>query len=181
MKKTLTTAAVLLALTGLALAQCPMQGPGAQGGPAGGPMMEGRGGRMMSDDAPRGLGMGRGQWWENAEIAKELGLTNEQSEKIDQMALKHRKEMVKLQADLKIARMELQDLIEDNASDSDIRKKSNEIKLLGNKEHEARTEHMLDVRKVLTAEQQKKLKSLNRNMRRHMMINQDGCQGYDKK
>jgi Spy/CpxP family protein refolding chaperone len=146
----------------------------------GGQMMERKEVRIMKGEGGRGMGMGRGQWWENPETVKELGLTSEQAEKIDQLSLKHRKEMVKLQAELKIVRMDLQNLIEDNASDADIRKKSNEVKLLNDKEHEARTEHMLEVRRVLSAEQQKKLKNLHRNMRRHMMRNNHNCSGCDK-
>ena len=161
MKKILTLAVVLLMAAGLAWAQCPMgQGKGG----------ESKGGAMMEQGGMRGgeaQGMGRGQWWENPEVAKNLGLTADQTEKIDQLALKHRKEMVKLQADLKIARMELQDLIENTASDTDIRKKANELKLLNNKEHDGMIEHMLEVRKVLTPEQQKKLKAEKMGMRQH--------------
>jgi len=170
MKKTLTLAAVLLIAAGAVLAQCPMGQQGQGDGPKGGAMM-GQGGMMGGGD--QGMGMGKGQWWENPELAQKLGLTAEQIEKIDQMALKHRKDMVKMQADMKIARMEYQDLLEGNASDSDIRKKSGEIKVLMNKMHDARTEHMLELRKVLTVEQQKKLKAEHRGMRRQMNGNSD--------
>ncbi|MHB8155910.1 MAG: Spy/CpxP family protein refolding chaperone [Desulfocucumaceae bacterium] len=168
MKKTLTLAVVLLMAAGVALAQCPM-GQGKGDGPKGGAMM-GQGG-MKDCGNP---GMGKGQWWENPEVIKNLGLTAEQSEKIDQMALKHRKEMVKLQADMKIARMEYQDILEGNAADSEIRKKSGEMKSLMNKLHDAKTEHMLEVRKALTPDQQKKLKDGHRGMRRQMK-NDPGC------
>ncbi|MBI5805610.1 Spy/CpxP family protein refolding chaperone [candidate division TA06 bacterium] len=169
MKKTLTLAAVLLITAGVALAQCPM----GQGEP-GGQRIERREIKIMDGDGPRGMGMGRGQWWENPEIAKNLGLTAEQTEKIDQLALKHRKDMVKLEADMKIARMEYQDILEGNATDSEIRKKSGEMKALMNKLHDAKTEHLLELRKVLTAEQQKKLKAEHRGMRRQMK-NDPGC------
>ena len=165
MKKTLTLAVILMIAAGVALAQCPM-GQGKGDGPKGGAMM-GQGGMMGGGD--QGMGMGRGQWWENPEIAKNLGLTAEQTEKIDQLALKHRKDMVKLEADMKISRMEYQDLLENNASDSEIRKKSGEMKALMNKLHDAKTEHLLELRKVLTADQQKKLKAEHRGMRRQMM------------
>jgi len=170
MKKTLTLATILLVAAGAALAQCPM-GQGKDDGPKGGPMME-QGGMKGGDN--QGMGMGRGQWWENPEIAKNLGLTAEQTEKIDQLALKHNKDMVKLQADMKIAMMEYHDILEGNATDGEIRKKSGEMKSLMNKLHDAKTEHMLEVRKVLTAEQQKKLKAEKTGMRRQMK-NDHGC------
>ena len=169
MKKTLTLAVVLLMAAGAALAQCPM-GQGEQGGQR----IERREIKIMDGDGPRGTGMGRGQWWENPEMVKNLGLTAEQSEKIDQLSLKHRKEMVKLEAEMKIARMEYQDILEDNASDGDIRKKSGEMKALMNKLHDIKTEHLLELRKVLTADQQKKLKAEHRGMRRQMK-NDPGC------
>ena len=170
MKKTLTLATILLMAAGLAWAQCPT-GQGKGDGPKGGAMMEHGG---MMDGGNQGMGMGRGQWWENPEVVKNLGLTAEQTEKIDQIALKHRKEMVKLQADMKIAHMEYQDIMEGNATDGEIRKKSGEMKSLMNKLHDAKTEHMLEVRKVLTAEQQKKLKAEKTGMRRQMK-NDHGC------
>jgi Spy/CpxP family protein refolding chaperone len=173
MKKTLTIAAVLLMAAGLAWAQCPM-GQGKGPGPKGGAAMEEGG--MRGGGHP---GMGRGQWWENPEVVKNLGLTADQTGKIEQLALKHRKEMVKLQADIKIARMDLQDLMENAASDTDIRKKANELKLLSNKEDDARIEHLLEVRKVLTPDQQKKLKAERMGMRQQMDKDQ-GCPQEDK-
>ncbi len=169
MRKTFILAITLLMAAGLALAQCPM-GQGKGDGPKGGAMME-QGG--MKDCGNPGMGMGRGQWWENPEIAKNLGLSAEQTEKIDQLSLKHRKEMVKLEAEMKIARMEYQDIMEGNATDSEIRKKSGEMKALMNKLHDAKTEHLLELRKVLTADQQKKLKAEHRGMRRQMKNNPD--------
>jgi Spy/CpxP family protein refolding chaperone len=175
MKKTLTLAAIMLIAAGAALAQCPM-GQGKGEGPKGGAMME-QGG--MKDCGNPGMGMGRGQCLENPEIAKNLGLTAEQTEKIDQLSLKHRKDMVKLEADMKIARMEYQDILEGNASDGDIRKKSGEMKGLMNRLHDAKTEHMLELRKVLTADQQKKLKAEKMGMRQHMNKGA-GCSEKDK-
>lgn len=167
MKKIFTLAMVLLMAAGLAWAQCPAQGQGKGDGPRRGDMHGGMKNGGNQD-------MGRGQWWENPEVVQNLGLSAEQVQKIDQMALKYRKEMVKLQADMKIARMEYQDVVEKNASDNEIRKKSGELKVLMNKQHDAKTDHMLEVRKVLTAEQQKKLKDKKPGMR-HQMKNAPDC------
>lgn len=115
------------------------------------PMMAGRG---------HGYGMGRGQWWENPLVVKELGLSEAQSKQIDDLALKHRKAVVKLEADIKIAEMDFGNLIEDNGSETEIRKKAKELSQLREKMQELRIDHLLAMRKVLTAEQQKKLKEL---------------------
>jgi len=105
-------------------------------------------------------GMGRGQWWENPMVVKELGLSEAQSKQIDDLSLKHRKDIVKLEADIKIAEMDLWNLIGDNGSEADIRKKAKELSQLREKIQEMRIDHMLSLRKILTSEQQKKLKEL---------------------
>ena len=166
MKKTLTLATILLMAAGLAWAQCPM-GQGQGEGPKGGPMME-QGGMKGCGNSDRG--MGRGQWWENPGIVKELGLTDDQANKIDDLTLKHRTAMIKMEADLKIAHLEMQDMAESDAGDSDIKNKSKAIGSLRQKIEDARLEHMLGIRKLLSAEQQKKLKSLRPMMRKQRMM-----------
>lgn len=176
MKQVLTLMAVTAVAAGLALAQCPMGGQGE--GPMGGQRIEKREVRMIKGDGP-GMGMGmRGQWWENPEVCKELALTDKQSGDIDALALQHRKEMIKSGADLKIKQMELQDLIGENAKDAEIKAKAKEVFQLKQKLHDARIDHMLAVRRILTGEQQAKLKALKGAMRGHRGMMMD-CQGGD--
>jgi Spy/CpxP family protein refolding chaperone len=170
MKRILMAILVAGAIAAMASAQCP--GMGQQ---PGGQMMEKKEIMIkMGPEGQPGMAMGRGQWWENPMAVKELGLTDDQAQKIDDLSLKHRKENIKAQADMKVAQIELQDLIENQASDSDIRKKSKEVFQLRERMHDAKIEHMLAIRKLLTPEQQKKLKGLKTMMRHHMGMGQCG-------
>jgi Spy/CpxP family protein refolding chaperone len=133
----------------------------------------------MDRDCHDGMGhkgMGRGQWWENPVAVKELGLSEQQTQKIDDLSLNHRKNAIKLQADLKIAELEMRSLMGGDPSDSDVRKKAKAVSQLREKLHETRIEHMLALRKVLTPEQQKKLKDMKPGMgQRRMMMEKGGC------
>ena len=127
-----------------------------------------------------GRGMGRGQWWENPELAKEIGLTEAQAKKIDGMATTYRKETISTEADLKIAKMELQDLFDEVGNDGAIRKKASEVSKLQEKIYNSRIEHRLAMNKVLTAEQQKKMKSMKHMKMKKTMI-KDDCDGCGNK
>ena len=175
MKKTLILAILLTMAAGLALAQCPdcAQGQGMQG-----KVIEKREMRMQGGPGMRGKGME--PWWKNPETVKALALTDKQVSDIDDLTTKHQKDMVKLDADLKIMRIDMRQLIENNAADKDIRDKSKQVSQLKQKMHDAMLEHMLDLRRVLTADQQKKLKELKQpHGRGGMMMNMDD-KGPDK-
>lgn len=167
MKKVILLMVPALMLATIAMAQCPGSGPGnitiEKRIEAGMPGMMGEG---------RGMdrGMGRGQWWDDPVVAKEIGLTDEQSKKIDAMSTAHRKEMIRLEADLKIAKMELNDLFDNMEKETLIRKKVQEVSKLKEKIYTARIEHRLSTHKVLTAEQQKKMKSLRPMQRKRIII-----------
>ncbi|HAD82946.1 MAG: hypothetical protein A2509_11350 [Candidatus Edwardsbacteria bacterium RIFOXYD12_FULL_50_11] len=173
MKKVILLMVPALMLAASAMAQCP-------GGGEKNIRIEKRierdGHGMMNE----GRGMGRGQWWENPVIAKEIGLTEAQAKKIDDMATAQRKETIKMNADLKIAKIELQDLFDEVGNEGAIRKKAAEVSKLQEKIYNARIEHRLAMNKVLTAEQQKKMKSIKPGMMKRAMV-KDDCDGCDKK
>jgi Spy/CpxP family protein refolding chaperone len=122
-------------------------------------------------------GMGHGQWWENPMVVKELGLSDKQAEQIDQLSLTHRKNVIKLEADLKIAEIEFRDMMEGEPSEADVRKKAKTLSQLREKLQDLRIDHMLAVRKVLTPEQQKKLQDMKPGRQQHRMMMEKGCQG----
>ncbi|MCU0607485.1 MAG: Spy/CpxP family protein refolding chaperone [Candidatus Edwardsbacteria bacterium] len=171
MKQVFTLIAVTAVAAGLALAQMP--GHDCQ---EGGKRIEKREVRMIKGDGP-GMGMGmRGQWWENPEVCKELALTDKQAGDIDALAMQHRKEMIKSGADLKIKQLELHDMIGENAKDAEIKAKAKEVFQLKQKLHDARLDHMLAVRRVLTGEQQAKLKAMKGRLHGHRGMMMD-CKG----
>ncbi len=171
MKQVFTLTAVAAVAAGLCLAQMP-----GHDCHEGGPRTEKREIRMIKGGDGPGMGMGmRGEWWENPEVVKGLGLSDKQAKDIDALAMQHRKEMIKAGADLKIKRMELHGMIGDNAKDAEIKAKAREVSQLKQRLHDARIDHLLSVRKVLTAEQQAKLKEMKGSMRGHR--GRAGCHG----
>lgn len=162
MKKVILLVVPALMLATSLMAQCPDGGPGNI-----------RIEKRIERDGPGTMGEGRGmggQWWENDAIAKEIGLTEDQEKKIDAMATAHRKEMIRAEADLKIARMELNDLFDNMENETAIRKKAQEVSKLQEKIYNTRIEHRLAMHKVLTAEQQKKIKTLRPAKMKTMML-----------
>jgi Spy/CpxP family protein refolding chaperone len=83
-----------------------------------------------------------------------LGLTPEQKEKIRSIAFEGKKEQIRLQSDLKIANLELRELLTQEKLDKvKINKKLDEIGALRTKLQKARVERMMAFRDVLTKEQ----------------------------
>ena len=83
-----------------------------------------------------------------------LGLTPEQKEQIRSIAFEGRKEQIQLQSDLKIANLELRELMtEDKLDKVKINKKLDEIGALRTKLQKARVERMMAFRDILTKEQ----------------------------
>lgn len=144
MKKTFLLILPALLLAAAVMAQCPGEG-----------QKNIRIEKRIEMDGPR---MGaRGQWWENPAIAKQIGLSDEQVQKIDALATAHRKEMIKMEADLKIASLELDEMFDKMENEGAIRKKSAEVQKLKERIYNSRLEHRLAVHKQLNAEQRKKL------------------------
>lgn len=176
MKKALMLIVPLAIVAASVMAQCPGTGTGNMGNMMIEKRIEMGGPGMMGE----GRGMGRGQWWENDQIAKEVNLTDDQEKKIDALATAHRKEMIKAEADLKIAKMELNDLLDNMENETAIRKKAQEVSKLQEKIYTSRIDHRLAMNKILTAEQQKKLKAYRPTRMKRIMINRD-CEGCDDK
>lgn len=176
MKNTLFLAAIMLLAATTMYAQCPgMGGPAGGGcenqevriirkqmGPGMEPMAPGMGRR-----GPKGPGMG--QWWENPEAVKLLGLTEDKVNQIDDLALEHRKKLIDLRAKLEVARLELQDMIESNKSDGDIRGQQEKVSKAQTEIQKSRIDLLLKIRALLDKDQQQKLKGMRARMRQGMM------------
>jgi len=91
----------------------------------------------------------------------ELGLTQEQKEKIRSARLEFQKEKIRLKADLKIAKLELRSLMADEKADkATIFQKIEEIGTLRTRLAKSQVEQKLALRDILTKEQRDKLKEL---------------------
>jgi len=99
---------------------------------------------------PGGKGMER-----SMEFCQKLNLSDAQEEQLHQLRLDHQKKVIPLQADLKLAQLELDELINTGADVKKIEaaiKKVNDVK---SQLFELRVKHRLTFRNVLTDEQRK--------------------------
>lgn len=154
MKKTLLLLAVLT-LTMTALAQDATPGPG----PVPGPMPRHMGLDRMAPMPPvRGFG---GSWWKNSELAQKLNLSDQQKQQLEKTFLDYRLKLVDLRADVEREELKLQPLMDaDTLNEAQI--SSQLDTLLAARMKLEKTNAMMNVsmRKVLTAEQWKQLRSM---------------------
>jgi Spy/CpxP family protein refolding chaperone len=102
-----------------------------------------------------------GKWWKNSEIARELGLSEQQISQIEQTFLEHRLKLIDLKAEVERQETRLQPLIE--ADQVDEAKVSAQVDLvLGARMRleKANVMMMLAIRKVLSVEQWRKLEQM---------------------
>ena len=111
----------------------------------------GQGPQAADNDQGWGRGQGRCQG-----MLEELNLTTEQQQQMQDLRTKHQKEMIPLRADLKVERIELQELIRSNAGQSEINAKIDRIGQMETSLEKKRVAHRLEMRGILTPEQQEK-------------------------
>lgn len=102
--------------------------------------------------------MGRG-----AGIAEELNLTKDQIDKLESLKFEGRKEGIELYSKLKIAQLEMAELMKTQGNDEAVINKSHEIANLQSEAMDMRIRHQLAMRAVFTKEQWDKISTL-RNM-----------------
>jgi Spy/CpxP family protein refolding chaperone len=112
-------------------------------------------------EAPFCMGMGAGMGWAHGEgVIGELELTDNQRDRIRDLRTAHQKDMVKRRADLRIARIELRELIDSDADRAQIDAKIEQIGQLRTEMQKAQVGHRLEVKELLTPEQLEKLEDL---------------------
>ncbi len=102
-----------------------------------------------------------GAWWKNSEIVRKVDLSDEQVRKISQTFLDHKLKLIDLQADLDKQELRLQPLMDVDQPDES--KVGTQIDLITASRGRLEKENammMLDIRRWLSVEQWKKLKSL---------------------
>ncbi|MBO8130848.1 MAG: Spy/CpxP family protein refolding chaperone [Candidatus Marinimicrobia bacterium] len=92
------------------------------------------------------------------EMTEKLQLTDDQIAKLKEIQRKYKKESIKLMADLKIARLELSELVDKEASEKEIQKAIDNVNTIRGKLLKLKIQKKLDIAKVLTDEQKKLLK-----------------------
>jgi Spy/CpxP family protein refolding chaperone len=164
-----------------ALAQAPDQGPGPDepSGPAMRQPMPGGGWHARGGQGPggnrwdRGRGMGMGMYGRGGRdfmlgriihdpaVRERLGITAEQTTKIEQESSAFRKTQIRNRADVEIKRVELRDLFSADQPDrAAIDKKLEEISAARLAQQKAAVGFYLTIRNVLTPEQRQKLQEM---------------------
>ena len=98
------------------------------------------------------------QWWNNDEMVKSVGLTDEQLTEIKKIDESYNDKFSKLHEDMKKMHMEMKDLMNNpKSSDKDITAKHNEMMIKKNELMSLQLEKELKIRGVLKPEQITKL------------------------
>jgi hypothetical protein len=106
-------------------------------------------------------GMALGAWWKNSEIVSKLQLSEEQVKKISQTFLDHKLKLIDLQADLEKQELRLQPLMDiDQPDDSRVGEQIDLITAARGRLEKENAMMMLAIRRWLSVDQWKKLKSL---------------------
>lgn len=102
-----------------------------------------------------------GKWWKIPEVQKELNLSNDQINKLEDMLLQHKKEMIDLKSSIAKKQLDLEALLDkDNVDDKTIMQKVDELIAMRGDLQRRYIKMILDMKKVLNPEQFKKLKEL---------------------
>lgn len=105
-----------------------------------------------------------GAWWKNSEIVRKVSLSDEQVKKISQTFFDHKLKLIDLQADLEKQELRLQPLMDvDQPDESKVGAQIDLISTARGKLEKENALMMLDIRRWLSVEQWKKLKSLELN------------------
>jgi Spy/CpxP family protein refolding chaperone len=132
-------------------------GPGGPPGDRGGPMEHSfRGGE-------------HGRWWDNPHLAQQIGLTDDQKAKMDDIFQQHRLQLIDLNATLQKDEVILHPLLQaDQLDEAKILSQIDAIAQARADLEKANARMLFGIRKVLTPDQWKKLQTLARNGPPHM-------------
>jgi Spy/CpxP family protein refolding chaperone len=115
-----------------------------------------------AQERPRGTGVRP----DRAALPAELGLSAEQTAQIQKLRVEGRKQAIRLHADLAIARMELAEAVDGPTVDEKmVAAKVKAVSDLQAAALKARTDERLAMRRILTPEQQEKMKQLTQRNR----------------
>ncbi len=118
----------------------------------------------------RGMGTGPGRTGDCLYAAEKLNLTDEQKTQLQDLRLKHQKEVIPLQSDLKVKWIELHEMIAKGESEKNLLKKNSEIDQIKAKLSELRLKHQLQVKNVVGEENFKLM-----NSKMHGKRMDEGC------
>jgi Spy/CpxP family protein refolding chaperone len=102
-----------------------------------------------------------GKWWKNPDTAKQLQLTDGQVAQLDQKFVEHRLKLIDYSAEMQKQDLKLQTLLDaDSPNETQVGAQVDQVLAARGKLEREFTMMNLDLRKVLSLEQWKKLKSI---------------------
>ncbi|HXZ27336.1 MAG TPA: periplasmic heavy metal sensor, partial [Terriglobales bacterium] len=105
-----------------------------------------------------------GAWWKDSEIVRQLQLSDAQIKQIEETFLNARLDLIKMRADVEIQETILQSLVDaDQMDEGKISAQIDQVLATRARLEKANTMMMLDIRKVLTVEQWKKLRAIQQS------------------
>jgi Spy/CpxP family protein refolding chaperone len=111
-----------------------------------------------------------GKWWKNSDIAKKLQLNEGQVTQLDQIYYEHRLKLIDFGADMEKEDLKLQTLLDaDVPNEGQIGTQVDQVLAARGKLEREYTMMNLDLRKVLSLEQWRQLKSIRGNMGDNVM------------
>src|SRR5208337_3313030 len=142
--------------------------PQGAGGNPQGPGFAGAHGKFdpHGDGGPRGI-FPRGRWWKNAQIVKDIDLKDDQVQRIEQIFQDSRLKLVVIHANLQKEEFKLEPMLEaDNPDESAVLAAIDRITAARANLEKANAQMAFAIRRVLTPEQWKKLRTLRANRER---------------
>ena len=88
-----------------------------------------------------------------AAVCDQLNLTEQQQEQMHALRIKHQKAMIPVQSDLKLAKLELDELIRDGETSKKLDTAIKKVNNLRAKQFEMQVKHRIETGKILTEEQ----------------------------
>lgn len=123
---------------------------------------------VICQDAPMG------KWWHNPHMSKQLNLTDEEKNKLDEQYVESRRRMIDLKRNVERERFELETLIESEKLDEDTTKK--QFKKLDKARTDLageRFKFLMESRKILGNERFKAVKHMYKKNKRNKRNKQD--------
>jgi hypothetical protein len=112
-----------------------------------------------------------GKWWQNSETAKKLQLSEAQIGQLDQTFLDHRLKLIEVSADMEKQDLKLQSLLDaDVPNEGQISSQVDEVLAARGKLEREHTMMNLELRKELSLDQWRQLRSMRGGMEDHMFF-----------
>ena len=109
--------------------------------------------------------MPEGKWWKKPRIAREIGLTDDQSRRIEDIFVRSRPKLIDLKADLEKKQFDLQTAMENNAPRPDVEKKLDAVENARKDLQKTRVLMLLDIKNELKPDQWEKLRQMREDAR----------------